>query len=235
MNAQTYETELIKMRASLNKIAEFVALYESTEDKLQIREKEIEERISNNERAVDTQLSQIKSVLNDFREIMTEAGAARWRVAADQSLKSGQQHLKSIRLATDEFVRKTEDNYKKLDKTAEYTVKGISKAIYSFRIDDFQRITKDAVTEIQAACDNTLKKIERVVRWFHWRNVGLLFAMTLVLSLVSGLYLNDEWPWEAHRDIMDQRQLAHAVVSAWPHLTKLDQQTILNSADHSVS
>jgi len=231
MNAQTYESELIKMRGSLNKIAEFVALFECAEEKLHVQEKKLDERISNNERAVGQQLSQIKSVLNDFQEIMTETGAARWRAAAEQSLQAGQAHLDNIRMATDEFIRKAKQNYKKLDKTAEYTVKGISKAVSSFRVDDFQHMTNDAVTQIQETCDSTLEKINGIVRWFHWRNIGILFAMTLVVSMVFGLYLNDEWPWEAHRDVMEQRHLAHALVSAWPHLSKIDQQTILSSSN----
>jgi len=235
MSAQINEAELATIRASLHKVAEFIANFENAEEKLKRREQALEQRVVVSEQRINQQLMQIKTVLGDFEQIMTEAGAARWRISADKSLKEGEEHLKNIRFATDEFVRKTEESYRKLDKASEYTVKGISKAIYSFRVDDFQKIANDSITEIKEACNESIRKVSAVIRWFHWRNIGLVLSITIVVTMISGLYVNDEWPWENHREVMQQRHLAEAVVVAWPHLSNADQQEILQSATKTIT
>ncbi len=235
MSAEISQDELLSMRNTLHKIADFVALFESAEEKLTQRENAFNERLKSSERHVDEQLIKIKSALADFQDIMTEAGAARWRIAAEQSMQKNEEYLRNIRYATDEFIRCTDESYQKLNKATDYTVKGLSKAIHSFRMDDFQNVTTNSVDMVRNACEKSVRKATEIIRWFHWRNVALVFSMTLVVTMVSGLYMNDEWPWESHQQVMQQRQLAKAVEAAWPHLSVLDQQEILHTATQSIA
>ena len=63
--------------------------------------------------------------------------------------------------------------------------------------------------------------------WLH--NLSMIFTVTLLASMMMGLYLNDEWPWEYHNDVVQERQIANAVLQAWPNLSKRDRQLILKN------
>ena len=47
--------------------------------------------------------------------------------------------------------------------------------------------------------------------------------------MITGLYLDDEWPWEAHSEVVQQRNLALSVEKTWPILSLADQQNILKN------
>jgi hypothetical protein len=166
---------------------------------------------------------------------MTDAGAARWRLAAEKALKDGEEHLTNIREATTEFVEKSKETFNKLDHVTGKSMKGISEAIQLFKVDDFQHVANDSVKLMKSTCNVAVRKVSDVIRWFHWRNLGMVLSVTLVVTMITGLYLNDEWPWETHKEVMQQRSLAEAVVSAWPHLDNTDQQEILNTINKRIT
>lgn len=228
-------SELESIKNNIHKVAEFVALFETAEEKLKERETALEQRLANSEIRVNEQLLQIKSVLSEFQSVMTDAGAARWRVSAEKISYESEQHLKNIRYATDEFIRCSDESYQKLNKATDYTVKGLSKAIHSFRMEDFQKVANTSVESVSHACEASLGKITDVIKWFHWRNIALVLSVTIVITMITGLYINDEWPWQSHQQVMQQRQLAFAVESAWPHLSLGDQQEILHTATQSIA
>lgn len=231
MTVDSQDEEWLKMREVVHKIAEFVALFESAEEKLIERENSLEKKLQLSQEYVDDQIIKMKVILADFQEIMTEAGAARWR----QSALKNEEYLEKIRLATDEFIRCSDECFKRLNKATEYTVKGLSKTLHSFRMDDFQIAANTSIELVRSACQKSIKKINEVIRWFHWRNIALVFSITIVATMVTGLYMNDEWPWESHQQVMQQRQLALAVEAAWPHLSAVDQQEILHTATENIA
>lgn len=235
INNALEDKEFASLRNSIHKMAEFVALYEVSEERFKEREKAIEDRLLTSEKSIHQQLTHIKSVLSEYESIMTEVGAARLRFVIDQSLQQSEEHLKNIRYATDEFIRCTDESYQKLNQATDYTVKGLSKAIHSFRMDDFQKVATTSVETVSEVCTKSLSKMNEVIKWFHWRNIALVLSITIIVTMITGLYINDEWPWQTHEQIMQQRQLAVAVVAAWPHLSNSDQQEILHTATQSVA
>lgn len=224
-----------RFRLVMHKIAQFVASYELVEEKLRERERALEARLLATEKRFGEQLSQIQTVLDDFQSIMTEAGAARWRIAAEKALKNGEDHVVSIRHATNEFVEKSKETFTRLDNVTEKSVKGLADAIQLFKADDFQNVANDSVKMMKNTCSVAVRKVSDIIRWFHWRNLGMVLSVTLIVTMITGLYLNDEWPWETHKEVMQQRNLAQAVISAWPHLDNTDQQEILNTVNKRIS
>ncbi len=235
MNTQIDIHDLDTLNTNILKIAEFIALFESAEEKLKERENALEQRIVNNEHRLNEQLVKISSVFSEFQSVMTEVGAARWRIVAEKTLQQSEEHLKNIRYATDEFIRCSAESYERLNKATDYTVKGLSKTIHSFRMEDFQRVTTMSIETVSNACVISLDKIKNVISWFHWRNIALVFSITIVVTMITGLYINDEWPWQSHQKMMQQRQLALAVEAAWPQLSVLDQQEILHVVTENIA
>lgn len=224
------ELEVAQLRQVLHKMADFIALFEASEEKLVAREQALETKLSQSERIIHEQLTNIRGTLRDFQEIMSETGAARWRIAAESALKEGKEHLKTIQQTCADFNSLTKDTCERLDRAASYTVKNITHVVSSFSAEDFRRMTTDNSNQVMHTCTSAIKKINSVIAWFSLRNAALVFSITLVVSIVIGLYLDDEWPWESHSKIVEQRTLAQAVINSWSHLSQDDQQRILQDA-----
>lgn len=229
MTAQLDEMDVAKLRQVLNRMADFIALFETTEEKMRDREQTLQNNMTSCERFVNSQLEKVQTVIRDFQSIMTETGAARWRVAAEGALKEGKDHLKEIQKVTNEFLGQTRDTCERLDRATSYTVKSISQAVSTFDPEEIRQLTNESTAQIKQSCNSTLQRVTNIIRWFHWKNLGMVLTMTLIVTMVTGLYLNDEWPWETHYQVKQQRTLAKAVTVAWPELTASDKNNIIHS------
>lgn len=235
MNAQLDEKEVIQLRNVLHKMADFIALYEAAEEKLTSREKALEAKIKANERQISEQLTQIRSVLGDFQEIMTEAGAARWRTEARNVLEAGKEHLENLQNNSEQFLKYTKQSCERLDKAAAFTVKNVSKAVDAFQIEDIRTLSDKNTNVVNKTCKTAINRMSEIAKWFHWKNLGMVLGITLIVTMINGLYINDEWPWQSHAKILEQRHLAQAVMSAWADLTPADRQHILHNVSNPLS
>lgn len=231
--AQFDEKEVAQVRSVLNKMAEFIALFETAEDRMTARARAIEERQMVNDRIFNQRLTEVEHLVEDIKTVMTEAGAARWRLAAENALKEGKSHLEQLQKLSKEFVDHTKTSCDRLDKASNYTVKNVTQAVSSFNPDEIKRLTSESVSHIKQISSNASQRITDIMKWFQWKNVGVIFSVILVVTMITGLYLNDEWPWETHEQVVQQRNLAQALVTAWPQLTAADQQEILHSEPSS--
>ncbi len=80
----------------------------------------------------------------------------------------------------------------------------------------------------------TVKNIAKAAKWFFWRKLALMTLLTLVVSVLMGLYLNDELPWESHERALQQRQVGQATLAAWGQLSSTDKMQIAKSMQELV-
>lgn len=229
MAAQLEEKEITQLRNVLYKFGDFIALFERAQEKLALWSKLIEEKQLTHERIVKERISELHQLLDDMRGIMSEAGAARWRVAAEEALKTGQDHLSTLKQVNEEYLQYSKQSCDRLDQATAWSVKEIAKVISAFDLKQLQILTSESCHEIKKTSRIAIANIASVMKWFQWKNVGIVFSITLTAMMINGLYLNDEWPWETHKQVVAQRRLAVAVVTAWPELSRADQQCILHS------
>ena len=228
--APPIESPVDQTRFLLREIADFIALYETIEEKLAIREIALEEKLSIVEKKLEQQLNKIKQSFLEFQTIMTEAGAARWRVAAENALKEGKQHLKTLQDTTQEVTSALKESSVELEKTTARTVSGISEAAQSFQATNFKDAANHGYAKVSQAATFGLQQIANLVKTIHWKNLGLSLAITLFAVAVTGLYVNDEWPWEIHNQVAKERSAGVTLMAAWSHLTPAEQQDILNNS-----
>ena len=226
---QMDEKDLVQMRNVLGKMADFIALFETAEDRMSARAKVIEERQLSNERLFNQRLNEIERVLDDVRGVMTEVGAARLRLMTENIVAEGKKHLDELEGLSKEYVAFTKETCDRLDKATTFTVKGVTQAITAFNPEEIRRLSQEASSQIKSSCTNSMRRITEIMKWFQIKNIGVIFFVTLFVTMITGLYINDEWPWEAHQSVVQQRNLAVAVANDWQQLSPNDQQRILQT------
>lgn len=227
-----------RLKEMMKRMGEFIAYFEVAEERMSQWKRDVEKTIEDNQAVLNEQLEDIREVTSELREVMTEAGVARWRLAAESALSEGkdhiktlealsQNHLETVQSANEEFSKLAKKSFDRLDRASAYTIKNISEAISAFRINDFQRMAEQSCEIVQEASASAITRLRDLVKWFHWKNLGLAFAITLFATITVGLYLSDEMPWEIHKQVVAQRNVGQAVLSAWHDLHDADRELIL--------
>lgn len=222
------ETQQQQLRFIVQHMADFMVLYEAAEDKLATREQQLHTRFTEYEHRMTEYLSAVQASIREFNDVLTQAGIARWRLAAETALRDGKTQAKKIEEATETFRQLSTDTCERLDRATSYTVKNISEAVGTFRVSDFKLLTEDCAKQVEKTAQSAVKQIGKVSRWFYWRKLLLVFSFTIILTVISGLYINDEWPWEMHNQVLTERQVGVATLQTWPQLSQADRDIILN-------
>ena len=93
IDAETMQTvvssDAERLKNVTRHVAEFIVNFEMAEKKVD----EWERMLYQQEERVKQQLQAIYDATDELRAIMTEAGAARWRLSAEQALNQGKEHI----------------------------------------------------------------------------------------------------------------------------------------------
>lgn len=217
------------MQSLMREMANFVAMYETIDEKLIAREIALESKIISSEQLLLSQLNYVKNAFNDFHSIMTEAGAARWRIAAENALRDGTQHLHNLQETTSEISQTLRDGSEQFGIVANQTVKGLTDAASTFHADRFKEAASIGCVQIKEFSVSQIKRITKLVSYFHLKNVFLSLGLTLFVIFLTGLYINDEWPWESHQQVAKEREAGKTLLAAWSYLSPQEQQDIISS------
>lgn len=213
-------------QALSSQLAELAVSYQMAADKISEREKAAEQRMQAGDQFLTEQLDKINAMMADLREVMTEAGAARSRIAAKEALSANEVQIDHLKKMSSETSQTLRESCERFDRTISSTAKNISEAIGAFKIDEFQKFTEQSCLQIKDTASTAIGKMTDILRWFHWKNLALAAGLSLLVAIFMGLYINDEWPWEMHGDVVKQRNAGQAVMNAWPNLSKQDQQQL---------
>lgn len=224
---QMGETSPEQMRGLMREMADFIALYETMEEKLVAREVALEGRLLEGERIITDQLARVKASFVDFQAIMTEAGAARWRIAAENALREGKQHLQTLQQTSLEVTHTLKDGCSQLEAAATQTIANVADAISSFQALGFKESAAKNCDQVKKISVTGIKRITRAIKSFHWKNFAISVIITLFIVFLSGLYINDEWPWEIHARAAKERSAGATLLAAWGNLSPSQQQEIL--------
>ncbi len=220
------ESESQQLRQLTQRFAELVATAEAAELKMHVREQTLERKCNDHITFVNSQLDRMQQLLKDYESVMTEAGVARWRLAAENNLQQGRDHLQAMQATIEEFKQLTGQTCDRLDRTTNYAIKGISDAMNSVRFSDFKQLTEESCHRVEFTANSAVRQIAKVAHWFYWKKTLLVFLFSSAVAVIFGLYVNAEWPWEMHGDVINQRQMGHAAMKAWPQLHEEDKKII---------
>lgn len=238
------EGENEKFKETLKRMSEYIAYLEVAEQKMVSIQAKLDEKIEQHQHRVSDQLKDIQLTINELQGVMSEAGVARWRLAAEETLKSGNEHLKQLEIATEkhleiftknneEFSKTVHKSFERLDRASAYTIKNISEVISSFRISDFQQFTQQSYEIIEDTSRSVIYHLKTIIKWFHWRNLAMAFGLSFFVSTLTSYYLSGELPWVNHKKMIAQRAAGEALMNAWPTLSDAEKELILKNSKHS--
>jgi|GEM_PF-2668739 len=230
-----------KLRDMHRRLAEFIADSELALRNMQEWKEEMEAIFVEGRKEWREHKQEICEETESLKHFLTEHGVVRFSRAAMDVLAKGEAHVKTLEdmstlhvkqmeAMNAEFQKIAKKSFDRLDRASTFTIKHISEAINSFRVEDFHQVAKECANRVEETCVRAIGKVNRVVRWFHWKNVSLVTVVSLFITLTMGLYLNDELPWEIHRQVVLQRNAGKALIDAWPNLTKNEKTHIINYA-----
>jgi len=220
-----------RMRALMREIADFVALHETIEGKLIEREAALEEKLVASQTYLSNQLARVKETLAEVGTMMTETGAARWRVAADKAMKDGQEHLQQAQQTVDYINQTIKQGCDHLEKSIGQTSANIAQEARALPIENFKQIVTQGGEKIKSTTATNIGQVTQLIQQFHWKNIGMMLGITLLIIFLTGLFLSDEWPWEMHQTAAKERNAGRLLLAAWPHLTPAEQQDVVNNAN----
>ncbi len=83
----------------------------------------------------------------------------------------------------------------------------------SFNVEDVRKIIEESCLQIQNVAQNAVRHVSMSARWIYWKKAAFVVAIVVMVTMMSGLYVNDEWPWEMHTKVVQERNLAQAVLT----------------------
>lgn len=239
------DSETEKFREAIKRIGEYIAYLEQAEQKMVSWQHNIDQKIQQHEHWFASQLNDIQIAIGELQGVMTETGIARWRIAAETALKQGSEHLQAIAGATsshlaaldkrnEDFSKTVQKSFERLDRASAYTIKNISEAISSFRINDFQQFTEHSCQIIENTSRGVIYHLKSMVKWFHWKSLSLAFCLSLLVSIITSIYITGEMPWENHDKVIAQRAAGEALKNAWPLLSDSDKELIIKNSQKPI-
>lgn len=207
-------------------IANFLVLYESIEQKMTMCEEKMREQQVIYEQTIDEQLRKIRLVMSEFEEIMTETGAARWRVSAENALKEGQTHVELLQQACEQVEKLLNESCAKLNLAATHVANEIKYAVDSLKKGDFKRLALEGYRKISENTQHSMKRMYNFSCWLQIKAAVTALIIALIVILTVGLYASGEWPWESHERVLKARVIGQAIMDAWPNLDNSQRSMI---------
>lgn len=228
-NTQQTEKQLHKLMKDLGS---FIALYEQSDDQLKVRKEEMDNYFQTFKSEMKNQFATIQQAVTELSEVMTAAGAARWRVAAEKAVSQGEDHLKTMREVCDGYKKLTQESVTRLDQVSVSTEKRIAKALHNLSDENFAAVqalgerTQAVYDELDAEARGAIATIRKLLRWLKWDRIGTAVIAGLVASLLVAVYVNGESPWESHKHSVQERTIGKTLLTVWPSLDKTKQDEI---------
>lgn len=222
--------EALKFKQVITRLADLAATFEAAEHSIELKEKELKRSYELNREWFQEQIKDVQQVLHNFtgelESFTSDLNLARMRTEVRKGLELGENHLQEIERATQVFVEQSQQAVLRLEKATSQAMKMLSQTVLAFNADELSRTVENNCELLLQQAQYSFKQVNQWMRRFHLKSVALVLSVTLVVSMIMGLYMNNEWPWETHTKVMQERNLAQAVLSTWPLLSMNDQEQI---------
>jgi hypothetical protein len=240
MEKNLHDKDIDKLKELLRHTGEFIAYFELAESKMIAWRQDLERQSQLQEQKTAQQLQALHSELDALQEVLTQAGLARFRLRSEEALKQGEAHVVALtnagqQLQADITIQYSEFKQlmtKNLAQLAEYTEQAllrIENQLAKYDVDHFHRIANESCELVEKVALSSMHKSAGLLRNFQWRSITLALITTLITSFAIGLYINNEMPWEIHKQAMNEREAGRALIKAWPSLSEEEQHKIINN------
>ena len=171
---------------------------------------------------LDQKLRRISDDITHFRHTLTQA--------SDKLSHTGKTQAKTLEniYQTTKTIINTQCT--QLNKASMTTVKNISQLVSSVRKNHLAKLTEQKLGELKKSRNISTQRIRQRISSLHWKNFITVTLLTLVVASVVSLYVDNAWPWQAHNEILKEREAGKILLSVWPQLSAKDQAIIVQNA-----
>ena len=218
------------LQALTRQMGDYIALFEEAAQRIEKHELLNGKRLEENEHYFKQRLRDIQQASSELSSVVTQAGAARWRVSAEAALKQGEAHLDELQNAVQNFKLFTQENYQRMQDTATRCAERMHAVAENIELESLQNSVKSNVAAID---DMTTKVSQRAGRWlkrFHWEQLSLIFIVAVFVTFLTSMYITDEFPWESHAQVVAEHNAGKLLLKAWPHLPAKERADIRHAA-----
>jgi hypothetical protein len=223
-------TEHVLGKTVLQRMADLIANAEISLQTSKAATKNTETTLLEKSKQLDQHLRIISADIHHCREMMTRAGAQQLRSETEKLSQDGKKEAKIL----EDTYRKTKTAIAaqcvQLNKASMSTVKNVSQLVSSVRQNHLKKLTEERLGELQQDCEGSLQKVQRMIGSLHWRNLVMAVLITLLVATIVSLYIDNAWPWQAHQQILKQREAGKILLSSWQQLSHSDQDIIIQNA-----
>lgn len=214
--------ELQKIDSHIQKLskdlANFIVLIEQGDDQFSNRLTQITQQVDIIKEHISLALGKINDSLTEFGEVMTAAGAARWRMTAEETWKKVQSYLEKFAQLIDIFDDLFGKNMSRFDEITIEAEKRVAKILSKLSLEYNQIIsqltsnTEKRFQEIDQSSEKTLQNLKSLQKRSRIELVVVAFLSAFITSFLMGLYINAEWPWESFHRAKIERHLGKQVL-----------------------
>ena len=214
----------------LQKMAEFIARTEILQETAQQKMPDILTILDEKSYQIDKRIKLISSDIKHFREMTTRMGATKLRQEAEKISVVGQEELKHLENIYRQTKVAVAAQCEHLNKASMNTVKNVSQLIGRVRHNHLQELIHEKTTSLDTLRTKNLSRIGQLVSALQWKNLVTVILATVMTAMIISLYVDNAWPWQAHRQVMKERTSGKVLLHAWPALSPHDQETIIQYA-----
>jgi len=175
-------------------------------------------------------LTHISDEITQLKERMTHAGNAQWRKDTEHLLKDNQNEISSISSLYHETHAHIVSQCDHLNQATMSTVKSAAQFFVSVKNNSLQKLAENKYQELEKTCENNLSRVKNTVRSLGWKNLVTAFFLSLVVSFIVSLYVDNESPWKAHHQVIQEREAGKVLLTSWQKLSQSDRNIIIQSA-----
>ncbi len=210
------------------KISGFIAKAES--DHQTFESHDFSHHFEEKESRLNKILNHISDEITHLKECMTPAANKQWHKNTQQILQDNQNEMISINSLCHETHTHITAQCDRLNQATMSTVKNAAQFFVSVKNNSLQKLADNKYQELEKTCEKNLSRVKNTVRSLGWKNLATTFCLSILVSIIVSLYINNESPWAAHNQVVQQRDAGKALLASWTHLSPNDRTIVIQSA-----
>lgn len=221
------------------RIGQVIAEFEVAQEKMVLLQTNTSILVEAQQQRLTEQLAAIERRSHDLAELMSDTGAARFRLATKMHVEQNSSHIDTLntlfekqqanfevqQLKLDDIVNSHMNEMKKAEKRVAFKIQNF---IERLNVEEMRELADTSRHMIEQSASNAIVQSQKTFQRFHWKNIALVVVIVMLNTVVMGLYLSDEMPWETHQHAMHERLAGQALLNAWPSLEKETKNNILS-------
>lgn len=205
-----------------------LAAAKSAKEILVSREQALTNRLAQAEQLVDGSIKEIRTLVSRFKSVLENSGINTWRVQTEETYKAGQEQVGALQEIYADIHKSLKESCTRLQQASSQVVKGAGKALSNFQLHELDQLVDQCGDAVKNTSQLATNQMTNIARWFHWKNLVLVFFLSVLVTISIGLYTNAEWPWEGHKAAVKQRVAGQALLDNWGQLSQNDQRLVIN-------